>query len=179
MPSPIAVPPPTTRVGMAFRSCCVFVVGGTRTAALPEKSTMPILGPPDWDLMNAAAAFSAAVIRLGLTSVSHIEPETSRVSMIVSWAEVTGTVACGRAAPITRTAIPTARSATGMRRRQLLPPGTAVLMSAIDVTLTVARRRRRLVSHQAARSAGSTSSASRAQGQEKVIVRSPGLCGGP
>ena len=88
--------------------------------------------------------------------------------MIVSDDEATGTVACGRAAPIARTARPTQNNAAGMRRRQRDPPDTTLLTSAIEVTRTAARRRLRLVSHQAANTSGRTSSASSAHGQENT-----------
>ena len=112
------------------------------------KTTRPMRGPPCWDLMKALASCSAAVIRFGFTSVEHMEPETSRASMIVADDDATGTVACGRAAPTASTARPSVNSATGMRRRQRERPGKAVLTSAIEVTRTTARRRRRRVSHQ-------------------------------
>ena len=169
MPSPIAVAPPTVRPASAVSSCCVSVVGGTKRAAVLEKSTMPMRGPPAWDLMNAAAASSAAEIRLGCTSVAHIEPETSRVSMIVADDEATGTVACGRAAPTARTARPRASSAPGIRRRQRDRPGSACAMSASEVTRTAARRRRCRVSHQAASTSGRARSVSSAAGQENDI----------
>lgn len=133
------------------------------------KATSPMCGPPAWDLMNALAACSAAVIRLGCTSVEHMEPETSRASMIVADDEATGTVACGRAAPTASTTMPSVSSAAGMRRRQRERPGSAARTSAIEVTRTAARRRRCRVSHQVANTSGITRSASSAQGQEKVI----------
>src|SRR6185437_9055850 len=116
--------------------------------------------------MKFAADCSAAVIRLGFTSVAHMEPETSRASMIVSDDVATGTVACGRAAPIASTARPTENTAAGTRRRQRDPPDTTLLTSAIEVTRTAARRRLRRVSHQAANTSGRTRSASSAHGQE-------------
>ena len=102
-------------------------------------------GPPAWDLMKALAACSAAVIRFGFTSVEHMEPETSRASMIVADDDATGTVACGRAAPTASTARPSVSSAAGMRRRQRERPGRAVRTSAIEVTRTAARLRLRRV----------------------------------
>ena len=119
--------------------------------------------------MNAAADCSAAAIRLGFTSVAHMEPETSRASMIVAEDEACGTVACGRAAPTASTARPAASSATGRRRRQRDRPGKAAATSAIEVTRTVARLRIRRASHQAASSRGRMSSARSAHGQESDI----------
>ena len=62
--------------------------------------------------MNLIAACCATVIRFGSTSVEHIEPEVSKASMIVVEFDATGTVACGRAAPRPRVAMPiTSRAA--------------------------------------------------------------------
>src|ERR1700746_1458853 len=119
--------------------------------------------------MKAVAACSAAVIRFGLTSVEHMEPETSRASMIVADDDGTGTVACGRAAPTASTARPSISSAAGVRRRQRERAGIAVRTSAIEVTRTTARLRLRRISHQAASTSGMTRSASSAHGQEKDI----------
>ena len=74
---------------------------------------MPMRGPPAWDLMKAPADCSAAVIRLGCTSVAHMEPEVSMASMIVADDEATGTVACGRAAPTASTARPSGKQCGG------------------------------------------------------------------
>ena len=112
---------------------------------------------------------SAAVIRFGFTSVEHMEPDTSSASMIVADDDATGTVACGRAAPTASTPRPSISSAAGMRRRQRERPGRAVRTSAIEVTRTAARRRRRRISHQTANTSGMTRSASSAHGQEKDI----------
>src|SRR5947208_530542 len=143
MPSPVAVPNEVVRPPSALISCLVSEVGGTRTTAVPAKATRPIRGPPVWDLTKALVACSAAVIRFGLTSVEHMEPETSRASMIVADDDATGTVACGRAAPIASTARPSVSSATGMRRRQRERPGMAVRTRASEVTRTTERLRDR------------------------------------
>ena len=84
MPWPIAVPRAVDRPVRACSSAPESAVGGTRTPAVPANATRPMRGPPASDLMKALAAFSAAVIRFGLTSVEHMEPETSRASMIVA-----------------------------------------------------------------------------------------------
>ena len=74
IPWPIAVPNEVVSPLSAVSSLPVSVVGGTSTAAVPANVTSPTRGPPPCDLMNSAAARSAAVIRLGGTSVEHIEP---------------------------------------------------------------------------------------------------------
>ena len=166
MPWPMAVPNEVVRPLIALSSCFESVLGGERTVAVAAKATRPMRGPPVSDLTKALVARSAAVIRFGLTSVEHMEPDTSRASMIVADDDATGTVACGRAAPIASTARPAVSSATGMRRRQRERPGTAVRTSAIDVTRTTECLRLRRVSHQAPETSGMTRSASSAHGQE-------------
>src|ERR1700721_787064 len=73
-------------------------------------------GPQVWDLMKAVAARSAAVIRFGLTSVEHMEPETSKASMIVADDDATGPVACGRGAPTLRRVSHATANTSGMTR---------------------------------------------------------------
>ena len=169
MPWPIAVPCEVDKVVRARSSLAVSVVGGTRTPAVPANATRPMRGPPASDLTKALAAFSAAVMRFGCTSVEHIEPETSRASMIVPDDDGTRTVACGRAAPTPSTASPSSSSAAGMSRRQRLRPGRAARTSAIEVTRTASRRRRRRVHHQAAITSGTARRASNAHGQDSDI----------
>jgi hypothetical protein len=173
MPWPIAVPKEVDRARSTASSRAVSVVGGTSTAAVPAKATSPTRGPPACDLMKSAAACSAAVMRLGCTSVEHMDPETSRASMIVVDVDATGTDACGRAAPIPRMARPPISSAAGMRRRQLARPATAARTSAMDDTRTATRRRLRRHHHRIAASSGMAASVAIAHGQENDI-RSPG-----
>ena len=52
----MAVPPEGVRPPSALSSGCVWVVGGTRRAAVLENATRPMRGPPAWDLTKAAAA---------------------------------------------------------------------------------------------------------------------------
>ena len=58
------------------------VVGGTASSANPEKTTRPIRTSSGWSSTNAREASCATTSRLGLTSVEHIEPETSSARMI-------------------------------------------------------------------------------------------------
>ena len=85
--------------------------------------------------------------------------------MIVAFDEDCGTDTCGRAAPTASTAIPSTKSAAGIRRRQRARPPAAFRTRAIEVTRTEARLRRRRVSHQAARTSGRTRRLSSAHGQ--------------
>src|SRR6478609_3526520 len=87
-------------------------------------------------------------MRFGETSVEHMDAETSIASMIVVELLATGTVAAGRATPTPRTANPRTSSSTGMRLVHRVRPGRAARTAAIEVTVTIERRRRRLV-HQA------------------------------
>src|SRR5215831_8024262 len=173
MPWPIAVPREVLRPATACSSVCVSCVGGTSRPAVPANATRPMRGPPAWEVMKSLVAFSAAVIRFGFTSVEHMEPEMSRASRIVADDEGTGTVTCGRAAPTPSTANPAASSAAGMRLLQRVRPGTAARTSAIEVTRTAARLRRRSIHHQIPNTSGITSRASRAHGQENDISDHP------
>jgi len=166
---PIAVPREVVRSGSAASSAAVSVVGGTRRPAIPPKATSPIRAPPGCALMNSAAAFSAAVSRLGCTSVEHIDPDTSSASRIVVELDGTATVACGRAAPSPSTASPSSSRAAGTRRRHRVRPGRAARTSAAEVTRTADRRRRRRVHHATPSTSGTASSASRAAGQANDI----------
>ena len=145
---PMAVPRAVVSCWIAVTSASVSVVGGTCTPASPAKATSPIFGPPACDFTKAMAACSATVMRLGETSVEHMDAETSIANMMVVELLATGTVACGRAAPTPSTAKPSTNSSTGMRLVHRVRPGSAARTAAIEVTVTVDRRRRRLV-HQA------------------------------
>ena len=79
------------------------MVGGTTSAATPANATKPMRVPCGCASMKLVAAFSAAVIRFGVTSVEHIDPETSSARMIVVELDDTASVVCGRAAPIAST----------------------------------------------------------------------------
>jgi hypothetical protein len=165
----MAVPRDVVRFGSSASSAPVSLVGGTRTPATPAKATSPIFAPPGWALMKSAAAFSAAVSRLGCTSVEHIDPETSRASRIVVELAGTATVACGRAAPTPRAASPSTSRAAGTRRLQRVLPGSAARTSAAEVTRTAARRRRRRDHQATPRTSGTASSANSADGHANDI----------
>src|SRR6516225_516102 len=105
-------------------------------------------GPPSWERTKSLAAFWAALMRFGRTSVEHMDAEISRASRIVADDDRIGTVACGRAAPTASTASPPASSPAGIRLLQRLRPGMAARTSAIEVTRTATRLRRRRVHHQ-------------------------------
>ena len=74
------------------------VVGGTASSANPEKMTRPIRILSGWSSTNARVACWATVSRFGLTSVAHIEPETSSARMIDVRATATSRSTCGRPA---------------------------------------------------------------------------------
>ena len=171
MAEPIAVPRAVEKLLIASISASVSVVGGTCSPATPAKATRPILVPPAWDWMKEIAAFWATVIRLGSTSVEHIDPETSMASMIVVELDATGTVACGRAAPTPSVAKPSISSSVGISRVHRVRPGSAARTRAIEVTRTAARRRRRRSSQVIPNSIGMSSSDSSAHGQLNVITR--------
>ncbi len=141
--SPIAVPREVCSVFIAANNLLVSVVGGTSSAATPANATRPIRVPCACELMKFVAAFSAAVMRFGATSVEHIDPDTSSASMIVVEFVDTASFACGRAAPMPSTARPRISRAAGIRRRHSVRPGSAWRTRTADVTRTAARRRRR------------------------------------
>ena len=65
-----------------------------------------------WSATKARAAFCAATILLGWTSVARMLPETSIARMIVSYCEGSVSVACGRATA-TMSAISASRNTSG------------------------------------------------------------------
>src|SRR5690348_3452732 len=82
-----------------------------------------------WALMNAMAAFFAALSRLGCTSVADMLPETSIAMITVPLACDTGTVADGPAAAMASTAMPAiVNHPPALRAR--LPPADATPAAA-------------------------------------------------
>src|SRR4051794_38121941 len=169
MAEPIAVPREVEKLLIVWISLSASVVGGTCSPATPENATSPILTAPDWDLMKEIAACWAIVRRLGLTSVEHMDPDTSIASMIVVESDATGTLACGRAAPIPRMAKPTISSRLGISRAHRVRFGSAARTSAIEATRTAARRRRRRSSQVSPHTIGMTDKDSSAHGQLTVM----------
>ena len=80
--APIAVPRPVVTESIVSMSFVRSVVGGTASSANPEKMTSPIRTSSGWSSTNARVASWATASRFGLTSVAHIEPETSSARMI-------------------------------------------------------------------------------------------------
>ena len=70
-----------------------------------------------WSATNARAAFWAATIRLGATSVARMLPETSIARMIVSCCDGRVTIAVGRAMA-TRSITSASRNNSGGRWRR-------------------------------------------------------------
>ena len=124
---PIAVPRDVEKLLIAWINVSLSVVGGTCSPATPEKATSPILVLPSWDSMKEIAACWATVSRLGSTSVEHMDPETSIASMIVVESDATGTLACGRAAPMPSVAKPSIRSDVGISRVHRVRLGSAAV----------------------------------------------------
>jgi hypothetical protein len=168
---PIAVPRAVLKLSIASIKASLSVVGGTCRPATPAKATRPILVSPLCDSMKETAACWATVSRLGSTSVEHMDPETSIASMIVVELKGTGTVACGRAAPIQSVAKPRRSNRVGMSRVHLVRGGSAARTKAIEVTRTAARRRRRRNNQIIPQRIGMISSDTKAHGQLKVITR--------
>ena len=168
---PIAVPRDVVKLSIASINTSLSVVGGTCRPATPAKATRPILVSPSWDSMKETAAFWATVSRLGSTSVEHMDPETSIASMIVVELDGTGTVACGRAAPMLSVAKPRRSNRVGMSRVNLVRAGNAARTRAIEVTRTAARRRRRRNNQTTPATIGMISSDNSAHGQVNDIRR--------
>ena len=81
MAAPIVVPRPTVSESTALSRVSRSSVGATATWANPEKTTRPIRVLPSWVLTNWRTASWAAASRFGVTSVEHIDPETSIARM--------------------------------------------------------------------------------------------------
>jgi hypothetical protein len=141
------------------------VVGGTSSAAMPENATRPIRVRPSWSSTKVRAASVAAVSRFGATSVAHIEPDTSRASMIVLSSDGTASDACGRVSAPASASSPARKRITGIRRRHCERPGRAARISATLDTRRAARLRRRFDHQRYASSSGTISRAASAQGQ--------------
>jgi len=169
MPSPIAVPRDVLSPSSALSSASWSVVGFTSRPAIPEKTTTPILVPSPRSLTNSRAASRATVSRFGATSVEHIEVDTSTTSRIDVDEAGTVSVAFGRAAARPSASRPTTNRIAGIFRRHCDRPGSAARISATLDTRTASRRRRRISHHRTSRRTGTTSTASRAQGQPSDI----------
>ena len=112
------MPCPVVRPSIASTSALRSVVGGTVSSANPEKTTRPIRMPFGCFWTKARAASWATASRLGLTSVEHIERETSRARMIEVRAIGTLRTTCGRPAEM-----PSATSPSEQQRdRQVALP---------------------------------------------------------
>ena len=99
-----------------------------------------------------------------------MEPDTSIASMIVVELVTTGTLACGRAAPTPSVANPSISKRAGISRVHRVRPGSAARTSAIEVTRTAARRRRRRSNQRSPHSSGMINSDTSAHGQLNVIT---------
>ena len=97
MPLPIAVCRCNWNRSIAAIRSSRFCVGGCTTNAVPAKVTMPARMSCGSSVTNVLAAFCAAMIRLGSTSVARIDSETSIARMIVRASDGSVTTALGRA----------------------------------------------------------------------------------
>ena len=79
--------------------------------------------------MNAAAAFSAAMSRLGAMSSEHMLPDTSMTRTIVVWLAGTAAIATGRPTAKASAASAAANSTNGRWRRRRAGPGRAAWTS--------------------------------------------------
>src|SRR4029077_11072542 len=140
---PNAVRRPVVRLRSALISADVSLVGLWTIWANPLNATIPIwvLGP--WCSMNAAAAFSAAMSRLGSMSSEHMLPDTSMTRTIVVWLDGTAAIATGRPTAKARAARAVANSTNGRWRRRRAGPGRAAWTSdRLEKGHTLVRARR-------------------------------------
>ena len=141
--APIAVPRAVVKLSIASISCFLSVVGGTTSSAKPENATRPIRTPDGCFSTNERAAAWATVSLFGLTSVEHIDPETSNARITEVRLSGTAIIALGRALAMQRPASPTRKSATGRCRRQRERVDIAARISATLEYRTATRRLRR------------------------------------
>src|SRR5690349_6728980 len=79
--APMAVPDEVERLSTAFVRALRSVVGGTASWAWAAKTIRPVRAPDGWCSTKSLASCWATVIRLGLTSVAHMDRDTSRARM--------------------------------------------------------------------------------------------------
>ena len=142
MPLPVAVPRCSWKRSIAAMMSSRLVVGACTTAAVPAKETMPTFTSRGRALTKVLAASWEAMMRLGLTSVARMEPETSMASMIVRSVKGSFTTARGRAAAKSSTATAPSIRAGGTCRRQPGPRPKASRATEMLARRTVERLRR-------------------------------------
>ena len=141
---------------------------------MPANTTRPSRVPSGWSSTKRRAATCAAVNRFGVTSLEHIDRDTSSVRIIEVSLRDVATSACGRAIATTRhdhrRPAAARRARCGATATVGAPPAW-ISDRLANVTAYLRRRRR---SHAAvARIASGTTSPSSAHGHRKRIVRSP------
>src|SRR5579885_2171617 len=119
MASPMAVRGPSWRVSIPRLSRAWSVVGETRTWAVPENETSPMLSRLGTMSTKALAASWAATSRLGWTSVASMDSEVSMAMTTVARSRGTFTGRAGWAKAVTRAMRDRTNAAAGMWRRQL------------------------------------------------------------
>ena len=143
MAAPIVVPRPVVRPSMLRSRASRSVVGATASCANPENTTSPMRVSASWFFTNSRTAASAAVSRLGETSVEHMEPDTSSARMIVESEIGTSMLTWGRAAATPSSASAASTSANGTCRFHAARLGAAARISATLECRTACLRRRR------------------------------------
>ena len=97
MPLPTAVPRCSWNRSIAARMSSRLCVGDCTTDAVAANDTTPMRVDFGCSATNARAASCAAAMRLGLTSVARMLPETSIARITVSCCDGSVTMAAGRA----------------------------------------------------------------------------------
>ena len=117
-------------------------VGACTTAAVPANDTTPMRTLRGKPATKVLAASCAATMRLGLTSVARMLPDTSIARMMVCSREGSFSLAIGRALATSSTATAASSSAGGRWRRQPGPAPIACLTSATLASRTAVFLRR-------------------------------------
>ena len=117
-PLPIAVCRCSWNRSIAATRSSRFSVGGCTTSAVPANVTMPARMSCGNSCTNVLAAFCAATIRLGSTSVARIDSDTSIARITVRASDGSVMTAVGRAAASSAATIASRNSSGGTCRRK-------------------------------------------------------------
>ena len=128
IPLPMAVPRCSWNRSIAARMSSRLCVGDCTTDAVAANDTTPMRVVFGWSATNARAASCAATMRLGLTSVARMLPETSIARITVSCCDGSVTTAAGRAIATSISARAPRNSSGGTCRRKRWP----ALIASLD-----------------------------------------------
>ena len=130
MPLPTAVPRCSWKRSIAASRSSRLCVGDCTTDAVAANETTPMRVVFGCLSMKARAASCAATMRLGLTSVARMLPETSIARITVSCCDGSVTTAAGRATASSSSVSASRNSSGGTCRRKRGPVPIASFTSA-------------------------------------------------